>query len=494
MSPTARVGLFMLLALVVLGVFIVKIEEIPIGSRSGRHRVQAVFPSVAGLDEKSPVRIAGVRVGIVEKIALDGDRALVTLALDPGVTLHQGAHAEVTSLGMLGDKYIELYPGSLDAPALAPGSVLAGTSPIAFDRVLKTASDVGGDLQAVTASLRRSLGGDEGQRRLDEILENIRALTADTRALVAANREDVDATIANFRSFSETLRTELPKLADKLNALASNVDTVVAENRGNLSDSLENIKELSARLRVSADNLNEITGKINRGEGSIGKLVNDEETVENLNSTLKSVEGGIASLKNTIGRAERWQLSLNIRTEGLPALGDDNSSRSAMGLDLQTTPERFFRLELVDSPFGRLKTSTEATTVIFPDGHSETTITEEKRVTDSATVNAQVGYFLPKAFTVRAGLFESTGGVGIDKNLLRDRLRLTLEVYDFNRETKPPHLRIEGRYYATKHLFAFAGWDDPSWSERSSVLFGAGVTWGDEDMKYLMGTAGSFGR
>jgi phospholipid/cholesterol/gamma-HCH transport system substrate-binding protein len=493
-SPTARVGLFMLLALVVLGVFIIKIEEIPIGSKSGRQRVQAVFPSVAGLDAKSPVRIAGVRVGIVETIALDRDRALVTLALDPQVALHQGARAEVTSLGMLGDKYVELFPGPLDGPPLAPGTVLAGSSPLAFDQVLKTANDVGSDIQAVTASLRRSLGGDEGQRRLDEILENIRQLTADTRAMVTANRADVDATIANFRSFSETLRTELPKLAEKMNALADRVDTVVAENRGNLSGSLENIKDLSGRLRTSADNLNEITGKIARGEGSIGKLVNDEETVNNLNSTLKSVEAGVASLKNTVGRAERWQLSLNIRTEGLPGLGENNNSRSAMGLDLQTHPQRYFRLELVDSPFGRLSTTTKRTTVTFPDGHSETTITEEERVTDSATVNAQIGYFLPKGFTVRAGLFESQGGVGIDKNLLKDRLRLSIEVSDFNRETKPPHYRLEGRYYATRHLFAFAGWDDPTWSERSSVLFGAGVTWGDEDMKYLMGTAGTFGR
>jgi phospholipid/cholesterol/gamma-HCH transport system substrate-binding protein len=493
-SPTARVGLFMVLALAVLGVFIIKIEEIPLGSKGGRQRVQATFPSVAGLDEKSPVRIAGVRVGIVEKIALDGDRALVTLALDPDVKLHQGARAEVTSLGMLGDKYVELYPGPLDNPPLAPGTVVAGASPLAFDQVLKTANDVGSDIQAVTASLRRTLGGDEGQRRLDEILENIRQLTADTRALVAANRQDVDATIANFRAFSETLKTELPRLAEKMNALADRVDTVVAENRGNLSGSLENIRDLSGRLRTSADNINEITGKIARGEGSIGKLVNDEETVNNLNSTLKSVEAGVESLKNTIGRAERWQLSLNIRTEGLPGLSDNNNSRSAMGLDLQTNPQRFFRLELVDSPFGRLKTTTELTTVTFPDGHSETTLTEEQRVTDSATVNAQVGYFLPKGFTVRAGLFESTGGVGIDKNLLKDRLRLSAEVYDFNRETSPPHFRLEGRYYATKHLFAFAGWDDPGWSERSSVLFGAGVSWGDEDMKYLMGTAGTFGR
>lgn len=490
MSPTARIGLFMIVALAVLGLFIIKIEEIPLGARSGRQRVQAVFPSVAGLDEKSPVRIAGVRVGIVETIALQGDRALVTLALEPGVKLHQGARAEVTSLGMLGDKYVELYPGNLSAPDLAPGTVLGGTSPIGFDQLLKTADDIGADIKAVTTSLRGSLGGPEGEKRLDEIVENIRQLTAEVKAMVAANRGNVDQTIENFKAFSATLRDELPRIAEKLNALADRVDGVVAENRENLRGSIDNIKDLSGRLRTTADNLNAITTKIARGEGTIGKLVNDEETVNNLNSTLKSVEGGVQSLKNTLGRAERWTLDLNLRAEALPGVND---SRTAFGLDLHTTEKRFFRLELVDSPWGKLRTTTETVTAVYPDGRREVITYEKQKTTDSYTVNAQVGYHV-NDLTFRAGLFESTGGVGLDAAMLRKRLRLSLEAYDWGRETKPPHLRLETRYFLNNNLFAFAGWDDPVWSQRSSVLFGGGVTWRDEDLKYLLGTAAAFGK
>lgn len=489
MSQTAKVGAFMLVALIILAVFIIEIEEIPFGAKAGRQTVQAEFPSVAGLDEKSPVRIAGVRVGIVEKIELAGSRARVTLSLDPQVRLHQGAWAEVTSLGMLGDKYVELYPGPPDAPPLPPGVVLSGESPVAFDHVLKTASDIGGDIKEVTASLRRALGGDQGAAKLDEILENIRQLTAETRNLVAANRANVDATVENFRAFSATLREELPKLADKLQKLADNVDAVVAENRSNLSDTIANLKDLSGRLRTSADNLNEITTKIARGEGTIGKLVHDEETVNNLNSTLKSVESGVQSLKNTIGRAERWRLDVNLRTESLPGADD---SRSAFGFDLHTTDRRFFRLELVDSPYGRVRHTRETVTTTFPDGRRETYVQERQKITDASTVNAQIGYHLGNT-TVRAGLFESEGGFGVDHTLLQNKLKLTLEAYDFNRDLKPPHLRLEGRYFLTPNIFAFAGWDDPTWSARSSLLVGAGITWRDEDLKYLLGTAASLG-
>ena len=489
MSPTARLGAFMLIALVILGVFIIKIQEIPIGLSGARHTVQAEFPTVAGLDEKSPVRIAGVRVGLVEKISLSGDRALVTLALDPGVELHEGASAAVSSLGMLGDKYVELNPGPLSSPPLPEGTVLKGSSPVAFDQVLKTANDVGGDIKQVTASLRNSLGGPQGQARLDEILDNIRTISEQTKDLISANRQSVDATIANFRAFSQTLRDDLPTLAKKLNALADNVDSVVEQNRGNLAASLDNIKELSSQLRVSARNLNEITTKIASGQGSIGKLVNDDETVNNINSTLKSVESGVTMLKDTMGRVQRFRLVVNMRTEDLPGISD---SRSAFGFDLHTTDRRFYRIELVDSPFGKLSTSTETVTTIHPDGTQDSyTVKKSKEDTTGYTFNAQVGYLLFPQTVVRAGLFESHGGVGADQYLLDHRLKLTLDAYDFNRDQHAPHLRLTGRYYFTKNIFAYTGWDDPTYSAHSSVILGGGISWTDEDLKYLLGTAAS---
>ncbi|HVN77240.1 MAG TPA: MlaD family protein [Thermoanaerobaculaceae bacterium] len=497
MSHTARVGVFMLAALIVLGVFIVKIEEIPIGTHGSRVRFQATFPSVAGLDEKSPVRIAGVRVGIVEAISLQGDRAVATLALDPGVVLHEGARAEVTSLGMLGDKYVELFPGSPDKPPLPHGSTLAGTSPIGFDEALKSFNSAFANIDAVAGSMRATLAGPEGQKRLDEIVENIRQVTAEFRKVVEANRSNVDATLSNVRDFSQTLKTELPRLADKLVAIADHLDELIQENRGNVDASVANVKELTAQLRTTVDNINKITGKIASGEGSIGKLVSNPETTDNLNAALKSGKSAAESIKNTFGRAEGWHLDVNVRAEALPGIQkpasgvNADNSRSAFGIDLQTTPRRFYRLEYVSSPVGRTTTTTDTTTVTLPGGQSQTTTTTTVRTKNVDTFNAQIGYHLGEGFTLRAGLFESTGGVGVDRFLLKDKLRLTFEAYEFNRDVKPPHLRLETRYFLTRNLFAYAGWDDPVWKERSSVLFGGGITWRDEDFKYLLGTAAS---
>jgi len=457
MTPAARIGLFMLAGMLILGVFIIKIEDIPVGERGDRLEVTARFSSVAGLDRKAAVRIAGVRVGKVEAVDLDGSEALLYLSLNPQVRLHEGAWAQITSLGMLGDKYIEILPGDPTAPLLSSGAELGGTNTPSFDDVMRVATEIGADVKEVTEALRGSIGGPRGEVALEEIVANIRDLTASLKVLIAENQVNVNQTTENFKDFSATLRDEMPKITNKLNTLADQLNGVVGENKDDLEASMGNIRELTDRLQVSAENLNQITGKISSGEGSIGKLVNDETTVDNLNETLDSIEGGIDTLNETMGRYRRYQLQVALRGEAMTATDE---SRMAFGIDLWTTKYR-----------------------------------EDKiKVSDKIGINAQVGYRVFPNTIARAGLIESAGGIGIDHTLKLGKrpMILVFEAYDFAREfDQGIHLKFEGRYFISPHVFVTAGWDDPLVSEKSSVLFGAGINWNDDDVKYSLGLAGS---
>ena len=86
MSQAVKVGIFMVVVLGLLAWLVMRVEDWSPWREAGR-RVDAVFDSVEGLDDKAAVRVAGVRVGRVDGIALDGRRARVTLLLDPGVAL-----------------------------------------------------------------------------------------------------------------------------------------------------------------------------------------------------------------------------------------------------------------------------------------------------------------------------------------------------------------------------------------------------------------------
>ncbi len=216
-----------------------------------------------------------------------------------------------------------------------------------------------------------------------------------------------------------------------MNTLADQLNGVVGENRDDLQASMGNIRELTDRLQVSAENLNQITGKISSGEGSIGKLVNDETTVDNLNETLDSIEGGIDNLNETMGRYRRYQLQVALRGE---ALTSTDESRMAFGFDLWTTKNRFFRLEGVDMPYGRVRTSSEyVTTDLSPTEPRMSYLEERIKVSDKIGINAQVGYRVFPNTIARAGLIESSGGIGIDHTIKLGKrpMILVFEAYDF---------------------------------------------------------------
>src|SRR5512135_3006509 len=117
MSTTAKIGAFFLVVLIVTAFLILRIEDVAVGRKARTHVVEVHFADVAGLDDKSAARIAGVRVGKVDGIRLlpDGS-AVVRIALDPDVELRQGARGEIRAMGLLGDKYVDLTPGPVAAP------------------------------------------------------------------------------------------------------------------------------------------------------------------------------------------------------------------------------------------------------------------------------------------------------------------------------------------------------------------------------------------
>ena len=108
---------------------------------------------------------------------------------------------------------------------------------------------------------------------------------------------------------------------------------------------------------------------------------------------------------------------------------------------------------------------------------------------DTVAISAEVGYRIGH-WVGRAGLIENSGGAGIDYLTLKDRLRLSAEVWNFSDEDGlNPHAKLIGRYYFTPSIFLTGGWDDllNTKANRDSFFVGAGIRWGDDDMKYLAG-------
>ena len=475
MNPVAKVGAFFLAGLVLVGILILKIQDIHLGKSKGTGTVDLHLKDVAGLDDKSAVRIAGVRVGKVSGVKLQPDgTAVVHLILDQDVELHEGAVGHIRSLGLLGDKYVELTPGNLQAPQLPDGARLEGSSAAGFEDLQKIANDIANDLKTVSAALAASLGGPQGTQKIDKIVDNIGELSAALRQLVEANRQNIDLTVLNLREFSAAIRETVAR-----------VDRILDENRPGIRKTVGNVDDITDKLKTTADNLNAITEKINGTKGTIGKLINDDETHRNLNEALQSVKSGVDSLNTTLSKVNRLQLDLGFRAEFMSG-GD---SKQAFTLEATPRENKFYRLEVVALPRGKRTNQVDTTTTTLPDGTSSTITRSSETFTDDFGISLQLGYRL-KNTIVRAGLIESRGGLAIDQLLWNDRIQVTGEAWDFGKfHSGNGKVKLYGRWNATPNMYLQGGVEDILNSNQRSLLIGAGIRWKDEDIKSLFGLA-----
>jgi phospholipid/cholesterol/gamma-HCH transport system substrate-binding protein len=483
MSPTVKLGLFMVLAMVLAAWMILSIEEIPwFGPKGVRYRAR--FQSIAGLDDKAPVRLAGVRVGRVDGIRLVGREAEVELLLEWPISLPQGTVVAVVNQGLLGDKYVEIELGPEGAPSLPPGSVLPGRPPFSFDGALAKLEKLGGAVEEAFSGF--SAGGGVG-----DLVRSLRETAEELRAVIAENRGALSGTVRNFERLSASLADDLPRLAARLEQLAEELRETVSENRGNLRDSLANVRELTENVKGSVANVNQISDRLARGEGTLGKLLTSDEAHTSLVGALDSLERGVNQLSQTLSRVDRLRLDLGFEAGYLDSL---NGSRSAFRLDVLPRGDespRLYRLELVSDPRGRLLERRETVTVTAPDGSSSTSVTE-RRVRDTRRYNysALLGVpFAERRGALWAGVIENTGGVQLEYRTARWPVRFSLEAFDFSREEDlDPHLRLALEWNFFRNLYLKLGYDDLLVSDDRGGFFGAGLRWSDEDLKYLLGS------
>lgn len=470
MTTTAKIGAFFLVVLGLLAFLIMKIEDIPFGKKARTVTAEVQFKDVAGLDDKSAVRIAGVRVGKVDGIRLlpDGS-AVARIALEKDVELREGAWGQIRNMGLLGDKYVELFPGRPDGARLGPGVRIPGTVPTGFDDLTKLAGEIGKDVKDLTGALSSSMGGDQGAAKLNRIVDNIGALAEALRELVEANRDNVDSTMGNLKLFAAEIRETLAR-----------VDRILDENRTGVRGTVGNLDTVTEKLKTTADNLNSITTKIDSGNGTIGKLLNSEETHQNLNDALQAVKGGVESLNTTLTRINRIELDLGFRGEYTTR---DAGGRAYFTLDVVPRENKFYRLEIGS---GRRRDTTETTTVQLPDGSTATTLKTTQAFTDEFSLSAQMGYRKNNT-QVRAGLFDWYGGVGIDQFFFQDRVLVGAETSDFSRPGLRTRMKLTGRWQATPILFVTGGVDQALNPGLRTPFIGAGIRWRDEDIKSVLG-------
>lgn len=492
-SPEAKVGIFVLIGIILLVYMSLKVGGIQFGREEG-YEIFIRFDSAAGLDKDASVRVAGVEIGRVKDILLQNNKAKVVLRIHPDVKIGKDFTAVLKTKGLLGERYVELIPGSPSATSMESGGEITRiTTYTDMDKLITILSDAAVDIKKVSESLGNVLGGNEGQATLKNIVTNIEDITKRLNSIVKSNDEKFGRMMTNFEEFSKVLNERGPEITDGLKAVADNLNQVIAENRGPLKDGIGNIKTATDKLGETLDtinrlaknvepkiddsvnSINSIVKKIDKGEGTLGKLVNDTSVHDNFNKTLTGIN-------SYLGKVESFKTFIGYRGE---YLFDASDTKSYISIKLQPKTDKYYLLEIVDDPRGRRRTETTETTA-----GATTTATKEVKTSDSLKFSLQIAKRF-KDLTLRGGIIESTGGAGMDYYMFKDRLRFTFEAFDFDKK-RNPHLKAGLTFDLNKYFFVTGGYDDfVSKLKLASPYVGIGLHFEDEDIKYILSSAGS---
>jgi len=308
LATETKVGIFVILGIAILTFFTLKVGRIAV--REAGYRVYAHVESAAGLDKNSPVRIAGVEVGKVESIVLDGAKAKVTFHLPMNVKIPAGSKVFVKSAGLLGEKYIEIAPGPGPGVVQANTEVQEGGPSVDVDRVLTQLSTIGEDIKSVTHSLSQSLGGKEGEKSLREIVTGARDTVANLQD-ITQSIDRGEGTIGKLVK-DEALYRQTQEAVANLSQVAKSIE----KGEGTLGKLVKDealydqTKMMMEEAKNTFANLNQMAQKVESGEGTLGKLVKDDTLYLETKATMIEAKETLASLNKVSRQIEEGQGTL----------------------------------------------------------------------------------------------------------------------------------------------------------------------------------------
>ncbi len=152
-------------------------------------------------------------------------------------------------------------------------------------------------MKGITQAMNESIGGEQGRQKLDEIVDNIRVLTAEFRAMAQENHGAINHTLANVQALSTELQGSAAQAGPAVRGPRAGASTPSStENRPEMKGMMSDIRKLAQSFQGTSENSRSITDSINQGEGTIGKLLNDETTVKKINKAVDNVNNMLGGL------------------------------------------------------------------------------------------------------------------------------------------------------------------------------------------------------
>lgn len=489
-----RVGIFVLAALAVLAYMGFHVGAFRFDK--ARYNVYTIhFSDISGLTRKAEVKIAGVKVGWIEAISLvpgDEVHARADIAVHRSYQLHDDAYGIVRQEGFLGPKYLEIIPGDPLKPPLNPGQELSQPSkaPVSTDELLQQFKSIATNVGEVAQSFKSVVGGPNGQEQLREIVANLQT------------------TLQNMASVSQTLERSFGDNkagVDSLLQVGQHIERIAQK----LDGTVDVFQQACNQVCNGFESVHHVAQKIDQGHGIVGKLVNDDEAY-------RDIKLAINGIKNYVSQVDMMQIVFDSHFESMYRPAENYHHEDAKGyFDMRIHPREdyFYLVQLASSEKGYItrnerlyhycdnKNEPVNPNTLNLDDEARLRFVLRRKKTKIDRYSLRLGLQFGKIYkslALRFGLFEGTGGVAFDVdipfNTEKFRWVTSFEAFDFygwNRlHDRRPHLKWINRMFFFGNLYLTFGADDFVSKNNANAFFGAGVRFGDDDIKYLLPSVG----
>ena len=304
-SKEIKVGLSLILSAVIFVLGIRFFEDLPLFR--GTYGLYTTFEDASGILPGNAVRINGVRVGSVDEVTLDpaAHRVLVRFHVDEHIAVPESSFTEIGGIAALASVHLRIHLGPATnarieeggyVPSLREANLLGQLTDKApemveqIDQILATTNATLTDAQRLFAAT-----SDEDVRRT---LVAFRSSAETLDALLRAEQARLSGTLANFERFSD----DLTVVAGDLRAISDESGDTLALAIRNLNQSMRRMDRTLEGLETSMATLDDILGKIDRGEGTLGRMINDPSVYVRLESTLARLDTILVHFDEDPGR------------------------------------------------------------------------------------------------------------------------------------------------------------------------------------------------
>jgi phospholipid/cholesterol/gamma-HCH transport system substrate-binding protein len=302
-----------------------------------RYYLKTRFASVPGLNSGSPVRLAGVEVGAVEEVTLEGEQVEVTFSVNKrfGDRITSGSVAKLGSVSLLGEAAVDITPSATGTPIPEWGYVPPGRAAAQLSDITDQA---GQGIQELTGLIHdvRTGRGTVGKLMSDE------QLYVDLRRFVASAGEMTDSIRQGQGTLGKLIND--PATANALEASMKNIQTLTQQlnaGEGSLGKLLKD-DSFARSLNSTTSNIDQLVARINKGEGTAGKLITDPALYNRLNSLSERFDQLLTHLNDGEGTAGRLLKDRQLYENMNKVMAD----ASALLAEVTKDPKRYLNIKV----------------------------------------------------------------------------------------------------------------------------------------------------